>query len=272
MEKEMSELPPPASLPEDIRRIGVLLPPTNAACEAEFPHYLPRNCAVHFNRLSRPGTQLSHESLLGMVGSVERAARDLADIRPAVILYACTTATFLAGHASHAEMSELIFAATGIPGITTATAVIEALRAIRARRVFMVTPYPAHINEQEVEFLAYHGITVSAWDSFLHTDSLQNIRKTSAETAELVLRNRSRLAGVDAMFISCTNLRSMDQLVRLEAQLGMPVVSSNSATWWLGLKRIGVPTRHLKLGQLYELNPAPATGASSDTRLALNPQ
>ena len=266
----MSELPPPASLPEDIRRIGVLLPPTNAACEAELPHYLPKDCAVHFNRLSRRGTQLSHESLLRMVGSVERAARDLADIRPAVILYACTTATFLAGHASHTDMSERIFAATGIPGITTATAVIEALRAIRARRVFMVTPYPAHINEQEVEFLAYHGVTVSAWDSFLHTDSLQNIRKTSAETAELVLRSSNRLAGVDAMFISCTNLRSMDQLVRLEAQLGMPVISSNSATWWLGLRSIGVPTRQLELGQLYRLDPVQAVGETGDARLALS--
>lgn len=249
---------------DPIRRVGVLLPPTNAACEAEFPRYMPENCAVHFNRLSRPGTQLSHESLLGMIGSVERAARDLADLRPAVMLYGCMTGTFLAGHALHADMGDRIRRVTGIPGITTATAVLEALHTLRAKRVFMVSPYPAHINEQEVEFLAYHGITVTRWDSFLHEDSLQNVRKTSAETADLVLRNKGRLEQADAVFISCTNLKSMDQLARLETELEVPVVSSNSATLWLGLRRIDALTAHLPLGCLYKLDPAWAICASND--------
>jgi maleate isomerase len=240
---------------DPISRIGVLLPPSNAACEAEFPRYMPENCAVHFNRLSRPGTALSRESLLGMIPSVERAARDLADMRPSVMLYACMTGTFLAGHARHAEMGERIREATGIFGITTATAVLEALRAVRARRIFMVTPYPDHINQQEVQFLAYHGFTVSRWDSFLHRDSLQNVRKSSAQIADLVLRNKDRLDRSDTVFISCTNLKSMDQIDRLEAELHMPVISSNSATLWLGLRSIDAPTDHLPLGALYKLAP-----------------
>jgi maleate isomerase len=254
----------PMTPAEPVRRLGVLLPPTNAACEAEFPYYMPETCAVHFNRLSRPGTQLSHESLLGMIGSVERAARDMADLRPAVMLYACMTGTFLAGHARHADMAERIRCATGIPGITTATAVLEALHALRAKRVFMVSPYPAHINEQEVEFLAYHGIRVTRWDSFLHEDSLQNVRKTSAETADLVLRNKGRLEQAEAVFISCTNLKSLDQLARLEAELDVPVVSSNSATLWLGLRRIDAPTAPLPLGCLYKLDPVWTFCARSD--------
>ena len=238
-----------------VRRIGVLLPPTNAACEAEFPHYLPDGCAVHFNRLSRPGTAISAESLLGMIDSVERTARGLAELRPEVMLYACTTGTFLAGHALHADMGERIRRATGIPGITTATAALEALHTLGARRVFMVTPYPAHINDQEVEFLAYHGITVPRCDSFLHDDSLQNVRRSSAETAELVLRNKGRLEGADAVFISCTNLKSMDQLARLERELGLPVISSNAATLWLTLSWMGEPTSSLPQGCLREVAP-----------------
>jgi maleate isomerase len=58
-----------------------------------------------------------------------------------------------------------------------------------------------------------------------------------------VLRNRSKLEQADAVFISCSNLKSMDQLTRLEAELGVPVVSSNAATLWLGLRRMGVPHR-----------------------------
>lgn len=253
---------------DPIRRMGVLLPPTNAACEAEFPRYLPDDYAMHFNRLSRPGTQLSRESLLGMTDSVERAAHGLAKLRPEVILYACMTGTFLAGHALHADMGDRIRSATGISGITTATAVLEALHAIGAKRVFMVSPYPSHINEQKVEFLAYHGITVSACDSFLHQDSLQNVRKTSAETAELVVRNKGRFAAADAIFISCTNLKSLDQIARLEAELDMPVVSSNSATLWLGLRSMNAPTAHLPLGALYRSAPAWTVCAREGAALA----
>ncbi|GEP57811.1 maleate cis-trans isomerase family protein [Reyranella soli] len=240
---------------DPIRRIGVLLPPTNAACEAEFPHYLPDGCAVHFNRLSRPGTAISAESLLGMINSVERTAHGLAELQPEVMLYACTTGTFLAGHALHADMGERIRRATGIPGITTATAALEALYTLGARRVFMVTPYPAHINDQEVEFFAYHGITVPRCDSFFHDDSLQNVRRSSAETADLVLRNKGRLEGADAVFISCTNLKSMDQLTRLEEELGLPVISSNAATLWLALCWMGAPTAQLPRGCLQDLTP-----------------
>ena len=70
-----------------------------------------------------------------------------------------------------------------------------------------------------------------------------------------MLRNKGRFEQVDAVFISCTNLKSMDQLARLEAELGMPVISSNSATLWLGLRRVDAPTAHLPLGCLYGLDP-----------------
>ena len=36
----------------------------------------------------------------------------------------------------------------------------------------------------------------------------------------------------DGMFISCTNLRTIDVIARLEAELGVPVISSNLATCW----------------------------------------
>jgi maleate isomerase len=187
-----------------------------------------------------------------MTESVERAARDLADIRHAVCLH---DRNISRRPRTARAMGDRIRHATGIPGITTATAVLQALHALRAKRVFMVTPYPACINEQEVEFLAYHGITVPCWDSFLHEESLQNVSKTSAETADLVLRNRGRVEQSDAIFISCTNLKSLDQLARLEAELEMPVISSNSATLWLGLRWINAPTAHLPLGCLYKLDP-----------------
>jgi hypothetical protein len=47
----------------------------------------------------------------------------------------------------------------------------------------------------------------------------------------------------------------MDQLARLEAELGIPVISSNSATLWLGLRLIEAQIDRLPLGSLYGLDP-----------------
>jgi maleate isomerase len=94
------------------------------------------------------------------------------------------------------------------------------------------------------------------------------VRKASAETAALVLRNKGRFGPADAIFISCTNLKSLDQIARLEAELDMPVVSSNSATLWLGLQAINAPIAHLPLGALYKCAPAWTACAREDVALA----
>ena len=60
------------------------------------------------------------------------------------------------------------------------------------------------------------------------------------------MRNEGRLEGADAVYISCTNLKSMDQLARLEAELGLPVISFNAATLWIGLRfLLGFPCSYL---------------------------
>ncbi len=243
---------------KDLIRLGTLIPPGNCTCEAEFPRYMPEGFGVNFNRLSRKGSKLTAESLLGMIASLENAATDMAYIEPKVILYACTSGTFLSGPGKHAELGDKIREITGIPGITTSTAVLEALQTLGAKRVFMATPYPENINEHEIAFLEHNGIEVPAHDSFLYEESLEIRVTTSEMAAELVLRNKDPIKGLDAVFISCTNLRTMDQIARLEAELGVPVVSSNSATLWAGLREAGADTRGLPAGRLYELAPVHA--------------
>jgi hypothetical protein len=221
--------------------------------EAPFPRYLPDGCAVHFNRLSRPGTAISSEFLLGMIDSVERTARDLAELRPEVMLYACRTGTFLGGPALHADIGDRIRRVTDIPGITAATATLEALYTLGAKRVFMVTPYPARINDKEVEFLAYYGITVPCWDSFLHVDSRQNVRRSSVETARVRAAQRGPARGCG---------RRLHQLHELEVdgpacsarsgtRAARDLVQCGNAVDWPPWD--GCATPHLPLGRLYGL-------------------
>jgi maleate isomerase len=233
------------------RRIGVLIPPGNVTVEQEFPRYLPAGYRAHFNRLYRASVSVDKDGLLSMIRSSEQASRGLAQAGCEVILYACTSGTFLSGPGREDEIGEMIKDWTGLPGYTTSTAVIKGLRALGAKRVFMLTPYTDDIHAQEIGFLAHRGIEVLAHDTFRCADTVQIRDIPSEQVAERVLAHRSDIKGCDAVFISCTNLLTMDQLESLERELGVAVTSSNACTLWAALQHLQAPLQGLRLGRLF---------------------
>jgi maleate isomerase len=228
--------------------------------ERELRFHVPEGIVFHFNRLSRRGSG-TRESLLDMIDSVDRAAHDLAQTYPEVILYGCTSGSFISGVGKEDELGERILRGTGITAFTTSTAVIRALRAVSAKRVLMITPYPDEINEHEIEFLKFRGISVEAWDSFQCPTSEDKRKVSSAQVYDMVVKHRDTAKVCDAVFVSCTNLLAMDIVDKLENELGVPVITSNQATLWVALDYMKVDTRNLGGGRLFELT-APKTGAN----------
>ncbi|MEM0285000.1 MAG: hypothetical protein QXU85_05125 [Sulfolobales archaeon] len=51
------------------------------------------------------------------------------------------------------------------------------------------------------------------------------------------------------MFISCTNFRTLEVVGVLEEELGLPVVSSNTASMWFALRTAGIRDK-LNYGRL----------------------
>lgn len=235
-----------------VRRIGILAPPGNVAMEREVPMFLPPDVVMNHNRLSRPGSAISRESLLAMAESVDRAAYDLAQAYPEVIVYGCTSGSFLEGIGKEARLADRITQHTGIKAVTTSTAVVEALQVQGAKRIFLITPYPDDVNEHELTFCKHYGLDVVALDSFRCPTS-EDIRAVSSEqTAALVLANKQAIAACDTIFISCTNLLAMDQIDAIEAKSGRPVVTSNQASLWAGLARMGVNMQGIRCGSLFQ--------------------
>jgi len=236
-----------------LRRIGALIPPGNVIVEREFARFAPPGVYVHYNRLYRPSVGIDKEGLLLMIKSAEQASKGLAQVSPEVILYACTSGSFLSGPGRENEIAEMIRGWTGVPSYTTSSAVIMGLTALGAKRVFMLTPYPDDIHAQEIEFLKFRGIAVAGHDTFRCADTVQIRDIPSERVAERVLEHRALASQCDAVFISCTNLLGMDQIAHLEQELKVPVTTSNHCTLWAALRHMNVPTAGLDMGRLFEL-------------------
>ena len=131
------------------RRIGVLLPPGNVSVEREFARFAPDGVAFNYNRLSRPDSVSTKSSMLSMVESLERTARDLAQTNPELMLFACTSGSFLEGRGKEDQLARRINDYTGVPAIPTSMAVVDALSALGLKRVYLITPYPDEIDKLE---------------------------------------------------------------------------------------------------------------------------
>ena len=234
------------------RRIGALIPPGNVTVEREFAQFAPTGVYVHYNRLYRPTVAVDKAGLLSMIESAEKAARGLAQANPEIIVYACTSGSFLSGPGREDEIGEMITRWTGLPACTTSSSVIMGLKALQAKRIFMLTPYADDIHAQEIEFLKFRGITVDGHDTFRCSDTVQIRDIPSEVVAERVLRHRAQASKCDAVFISCTNLLTLDQITYLERNLGVPVTSSNHCTLWAALRHMNVSTAGRALGRLFD--------------------
>jgi arylmalonate decarboxylase len=54
----------------------------------------------------------------------------------------------------------------------------------------------------------------------------------------------------EAIFISCTNLATLDVVARIETDLGKPVISSNQPCFWHCLRSLGIRDRFEGYGRL----------------------
>lgn len=234
----------------DRARIGFLVPSGNAVSEPELHAMMPPGVAALVTRLELRGS--SEAELLRMVERLEPAARLLADARPALVAFHCTAvSTFAPAMAD--DILRRMGAATGLPATATAEAIIAAFAALGARRILLVTPYIAEVHAREVAFLAAHGIAVVG-GSMLGLNT--NAEMAALPPACIMAQVRAAAAaspGAEACFISCTAIRSAPLIGPLEAELGMPVATSNQVMAWHALRRCSIVDAVPGFGRLMTL-------------------
>ncbi|GAA5079961.1 Asp/Glu racemase [Roseibacterium beibuensis] len=163
--------------------------------------------------------------------------------------YACTSAATVIGPD---RVAELVQSRHPDALVTNPiTAVIAALQALDAERIALVTPYVAEVNAPIRAKLAEAGVACVDERSFLQKEDWTVARISEASTLDALIA--AGAAGADAVFASCTNLRSFNVLEKAEGLIGCPVVTSNQALLWHMLKLAKVEARGWGPGRLFDL-------------------
>ncbi|AGB38213.1 maleate cis-trans isomerase family protein [Natronococcus occultus] len=213
-------------------RLGLIVPSSNTTAEPEFRRFGPDGATVHAARM--PLESVTVDELDAMSDDAVRAAELLAHADVNAVAYACTTGSLIHGPGFDAELEADLEAAAGVPAVATARSVVRALEALSADRIAVATPYTDVLDEKERSFLEAAGFEVATIDGrgIAANTEIGALEPADARRQVLALDADGVLEDVDAVFLSCTNYRSLAAVPELEAELGVPVVTSNGATLW----------------------------------------
>lgn len=179
-------------------------------------------------------------------------APGVAVIRPGerldVVAFGCTSASMVLGEG---HVMERIREARPKAACTTPiTAARVALNALGARRVALLTPYLREITESMKDYLSARGMNIVRMGSFEHSDD-NEVARIDAQSVRNAVLELGRHDDVDAVFVSCTSVRLVDQVAAIERELGKPVTSSNHAMAWHALRLGGVKDELPQFGRLF---------------------
>ena len=232
-------------------RLGVLVPSGIMAIEPEFNRMSPEGVSCHYHRF-RFAAKGNNEEVVKLLKEAEEyisnASEIITHIYPSVVAMTGTGVSFIGGYGYDQKLIEKIKERNGdLPTTTTSTSVITALHKLGVKKLSMAMPYLEDVSRAAVKFVESNGFEVinAKW---LNKNGL-DIARISKETIYHLVKEVD-LSESDAIFISCTNLHTIEIIEKLENDLQKPVITSNQATMWNMLRLAGIKDRITGYGQL----------------------
>lgn len=231
--------------------LGLIVLQVDETIEQDFRRLFPTpEVAFYISRIPS-GAELTPDTIVQMEIDLPQAVSLLP---PAAnfdaVGYACTSGTTLIGPE---KVEELVAKNANTRAVCNPlTASIAALKALNIGSVAIVSPYVEDVATPIKTAFQSAGFKVPTTLSFGEEIEARVARIDPASIHAAALEVGS-VEGVDAVFLSCTNLRTLDVIEYLENRLRKPVVSSNQALAWHMARTAGVPVTPRPPGRLFQL-------------------
>ena len=210
--------------------LGLIVLQSDQTIETDFRRLFSAEAVeLYFSRVPND-MEVSVETLGTMSEHLPRAAGLFPKpVKFDVVGYGCTSGTSVIGVGNIAKLVK--------SGCTTAqvtepvSALVAACGHLGIKRLAFVSPYVETVSQTLRDTLAGHGIDTSRFGSFeeAEEEKVAHISEDSLFQAALQIGANE---DVDAVFLSCTNLKTLGVIPRIEAALGKRVLSSNLVLAW----------------------------------------
>jgi len=228
-------------------RIGLIIMSTDYVTERDFMNMRPSDDVCYYVARIPNSADTTPETLAAMEPHLGHAASlILPGGRLDAIAYSCTSAGAIMGKESVDKA--IASGRPGVPATTPIYAATDALNGFGAKRIAVLTPYQASVNAIIADRLETNGFELVRFVTFGFDNDMDMAQLEPKSIAAAAIQADHPQA--EALFISCTAIRSCELVDQLEQRLGKPVVTAVQALFWKSLRLSGFAGKVSGYGEL----------------------
>lgn len=229
-------------------RFAFLAPSRGDTLVYEFYRIAPKGVML----INTTGTirNLQKDDIEARLQTLEAAARDVVAEQVDLIIAGGGPIVTMLGYGSEERLAAQLTEACGVPCVMGIQLQVEALRAVGSKRPVIASPYPPELDEQLAQYLGQAGFEVQGCKGLGIVNNAQ--LGLLPEHAALRCGRQAAAAApeADAIFMPCSRWPTLDAVVLLEQELGVPVVSSPLAYFYGAFTRLNIRDRFEGCGSL----------------------
>ncbi|WP_187430845.1 Maleate isomerase [Roseobacter fucihabitans] len=228
-------------------QLGLIVLQSDVTLEDDMRQLLPASVSLHVSRVPSAQT-VTAETLAQMEDHLAAAAglfpRGLCFD---MLGYGCTSGTAQIGASRIAQCLRQGTQARQVS--EPLSALVTVCGALDVTRIAFLSPYIESVSNTLRETLAAHGIQTPAFGSFCEEQEARVAQIDSASIYDATCRLAEE-TNVQAVFLSCTNLRTLEVIPQLSRSTGLPILSSNLVLAWHMLQATGAIDQDSQPGDL----------------------
>ncbi|WP_218927799.1 MULTISPECIES: hypothetical protein [Halomonadaceae] len=235
----------------DNARIGLIYMASSVVMESEMWAMAAQGVSIHTTRIRLPKVTFKGIDAMMRSPEIEQAAHLLGSAPIDVLCFGGTSASFLHGTAYDRGLIENLKQWAPGPLVTTAsTATLAALAEVGATKIALATPYVDEVHDRAINFLEENNHAVLRHAN-LGIDDDHALAEVPLDEVFDFVKSVDH-PDASAIFISCTNFRTVGVIEALEAELGKPIISANQASFWHCLELQGIYGARAGYGRLFD--------------------
>lgn len=228
-------------------RIGYLCPSVFEMIAYDFYRIVPRGVGLIGVTCMIDGWQADAYST--GLARIEECATELGRRNCDFIIHAGVPLVVSQGKGYEGEVIKQIEMLTNVPATTSIVAGMEALRALSVRRVGLVNPYPAELNDAVVAFLNGHGFEVEAVIG-LGADFARIGDVSKADVYAAAKQAVKQSPKIEGLYLPCPQFPALEVIHEIESDLGIPAVGHLTSEIWMAFKTLKIRTPILGFGKI----------------------
>ena len=176
------------------------------------------------------GLEVTTKTLTSMEHHISASAKLLPQSREfSVIGYGCTSASAIIGSE---KVSDLIKSGCSTREVTNPLlAATEYAKHLGVTKLALLSPYIEEVNTPLRKAFEINGLSTEAFGTFGEGQEEKVARISESSTIEAAI-TLGQDPSTEAVFISCTNLRTFNCLDKISNKIDKPVFSSNQSLAW----------------------------------------